>query len=158
MRVKDCMTKQVISVGAGEPVSVAARLMARYNLGALPVRGTDGQLEGMLTDRDIVLRCIAAERSPKAVRVREVMTRSVAAAAPDTDAAAVRAVADGALAAAAGIMAARQVRRLPVTEEGRLVGMVSLADLSRRPDYMMEAAEALEDICAGVRHMDGQEL
>ncbi len=147
MRVKDCMTKQVISVGAGEPVSVAARLMARYNLGALPVRGTDGQLEGMLTDRDIVLRCIAAERSPKAVRVREVMTRSVAAAAPDTDAA-----------AAAGIMAARQVRRLPVTEEGRLVGMVSLADLSRRPDYMMEAAEALEDICAGVRRMDGQEL
>lgn len=147
MRVKDCMTKQVISVGAGEPVSVAARLMARYNLGALPVRGTDGQLEGMLTDRDIVLRCIAAERSPKAVRVREVMTRSVAAAAPDTDAT-----------AAAGIMAARQVRRLPVTEEGRIVGMVSLADLSRRPDYMMEAAEALEDICAGVRHMDGQEL
>lgn len=147
MRVKDCMTKQVISVGAGEPVSVAARLMARYNLGALPVRGPDGQLEGMLTDRDIVLRCIAAERSPKAVRVREVMTRSVAAAAPDTDAT-----------AAAGIMAARQVRRLPVTEEGRLVGMVSLADLSRRPDYMMEAAEALEDICAGVRHMDGQEL
>lgn len=147
MRVKDCMTKQVISVGVGEPVSVAARLMARYNLGALPVRGTDGQLEGMLTDRDIVLRCIAAERSPKAVRVREVMTRSVAAAAPDTDAA-----------AAAGIMAARQVRRLPVTEEGRLVGMVSLADLSRRPDYMMEAAEALEDICAGVRRMDGQEL
>ena len=147
MRVKDCMTKQVISVGAGEPVSVAARLMARYNLGALPVRGADGQLEGMLTDRDIVLRCIAAERSPKAVRVREVMTRSVAAAAPDTDAA-----------AAAGIMAARQVRRLPVTEEGRLVGMVSLADLSRRPDYMMEAAEALEDICADVRHMDGQEL
>ena len=147
MRVKDCMTKQVISVGAGEPVSVAARLMARYNLGALPVRGTDGQLEGMLTDRDIVLRCIAAERSPKAVRVREVMTRSVAAAAPDTDAA-----------AAAGIMAARQVRRLPVTEEGRLVGMVSLADLSRRPDYMMEAAEALEDSCAGVRRMGGQEL
>ena len=83
MRVKDCMTKQVISVGAGEPVSVAARLMARYNLGALPVRGTDGQLEGMLTDRDIVLRCIAAERSPKAVRMREVMTRSVAAAAGD---------------------------------------------------------------------------
>ncbi len=147
MRVKDCMTKQVISVGAGEPVSVAARLMARYNLGALPVRGADGQLEGMLTDRDIVLRCLAAERSPKAVRVRAVMTRSVAAAAPDTDAT-----------AAAGIMAARQVRRLPVTEEGRLVGMVSLADLSRRPDYMMEAAEALEDICAGVRRMDGQEL
>ena len=147
MRVKDCMTKQVISIGAGEPVAVAARLMARHNVGALPVHGPDGQLVGMLTDRDIVLRCVAAERSPKSVCVREVMTRSVAAAAPDTDAT-----------AAAGIMAARQVRRLPVTENGKLVGMVSLADLSRRPDYMMEAAETLEDICACVRHMDGQEL
>ena len=148
MRVKDCMTKQVISVGAGEPVSVAARLMARYNLGALPVRGTDGQLEGMLTDRDIVLRCIAAERSPKAVRVREVMTRSVAAAAPDTDAA-----------AAAGIMAARvmakeQVRRLPVTGQGGLVGYLTLADLSRVDDLSMEAGECLGEICAPVRHLD----
>ena len=142
MRVKDCMTKQVISVGAGEPVSVAARLMARYNLGALPVRGTDGQLEGMLTDRDIVLRCIAAERSPKAVRVREVMTRSVAAAAPDTDAA-----------AAAGIMAARQVRRLPVQEHGRLVGMVSLGDVAVRPDYTMEAGEVLQEISQNIRRV-----
>ena len=140
MRVKDCMTKQVISVGAGEPVSVAARLMARYNLGALPVRGTDGQLEGMLTDRDIVLRCIAAERSPKAVRVREVMTRSVAAAAPDTDAA-----------AAAGIMAARQVRRLPVVEAGKLVGVVSLNDLARNRKTEMEAAQALCEISGNVK-------
>ena len=147
MRVKYCMTKQVISVGAGEPVSVAARLMARYNLGALPVRGTDGRLEGIVTDRDIVLRCIAAGKSPKSVRVHELMTGRVATAAPDTD-----------VSAAAGIMASEQVRRLPVVEQGRLVGMVSLADISRRPDYMMEAAEALEDICAGVRRMDGQEL
>ena len=51
-------------------------------------------------------------------------------------------------------MAAEQVRRLPVVEQGRLVGMVSLADLSRRPDYMMEAAEALENICAGVRRAE----
>ena len=62
--------------------------------------------------------------------------------------------ADTDAAAAAGIMAAEQVRRLPVVEQGRLVGMVSLADLSRRQDYMMEAAEALENICAGVRRAE----
>ena len=143
MRVKDCMSRQVVSVSAAEPASVAARLMARNNVGVLPVRGTDGGLEGIVTDRDLVLRCIAADRSPKAVRVRELMTARVRTVAPDTDAA-----------AAAGIMAAEQVRRLPVVEQGRLVGMVSLADLSRRPDYMMEAAEALENICAGVRRAE----
>lgn len=73
------------------------------------------------------------------------MTGRVATAAPDTD-----------VSAAAGIMASEQVRRLPVVEQGRLVGMVSLADISRRPDYMMEAAETLEDICAGVRRLDAQ--
>ena len=146
MRVKDCMTKQVVSISAAEPACVAARLMARYNVGALPVRGGDGRLEGIVTDRDIVLRCIAAGKSPKAMRVQELMTRRVAAAAPDTD-----------VTAAAGIMASEQVRRLPVIEQGRLVGMVSLADLTRRPDYMMEAAEALEDICAGVRRLDEAE-
>lgn len=139
MRVKECMTKQVVSISGAEPVSVAARLMARYNIGALPVRGADGQLEGIVTDRDIVLRCIAADKSPKAVRVREVMTERVKTAAPDTD-----------VSAAAALMASEQVRRLPVVEQGRLSGIVSLADLSRRPDYMMEAAEALEDICAQV--------
>ena len=146
MRVKDCMTKHVICVSASEPVSVAARQMARYNVGALPVRGPDGRLEGIVTDRDIVLRCVAAGKSPKALRVRDLMTERVRAVAPDTD-----------VSAAAALMAAEQVRRLPVVEQGRLTGMVSLADLSRRPDYMMEAAEALEDICAGVHRMDEME-
>lgn len=66
MRVKDCMTKQVVSISAAEPASVAARMMARYNIGALPVHGSGGRLEGIVTDRDIVLRCIAAGKTPKA--------------------------------------------------------------------------------------------
>ena len=146
MRVKDCMTKQVITVAAGEPVTVAARLMARYNVGALPVRDLDGRVEGIVTDRDILLRCIAADRSPAAMRVREVMSGHVKSVAPDTDAS-----------AAAAIMAERQVRRLPVLEQGHLAGIVSLADLGRRPDYRMEMAEALSDICAGVRRLDGED-
>lgn len=146
MRVKECMSKQIIAVSETEPISVAARLMARYNVGSLPVRNMEGKLEGIITDRDIVLRCIAADKSPKAVHVHEAMTKRVRTVAPGTE-----------VTAAAGIMAMEQVRRLPVVEQGRLVGMVSLADISRRPDYMMEAAEALEDICRGVRQMGEKE-
>lgn len=143
MRVKDCMTKQVITVGGNEPVSVAARLMARHNVGTLPVRGAQGGLDGIVTDRDILVRCVAADKSPRALRVREVMSGRVVAAAPETDAG-----------EAARIMAREQVRRLPVVSQGTVVGMVTLADLCRRPDYAMEAAEALEHICAGVRRLD----
>ena len=56
MKIKDCMSRNVVSVGAQEPVSVAARLMSRYNLGFLPVQGENGRLCGVLTDRDVVLR------------------------------------------------------------------------------------------------------
>lgn len=69
MKIKDCMTKNVISVGASEPVAVAARLMSRYNLGALPVQNADGRLCGMVTDRDVVLRCVAARRDAEHMRV-----------------------------------------------------------------------------------------
>ena len=77
MKVKDCMTKHVISVGTQEPVSVAARLMSRYNLGILPVQTPDGRLCGMVTDRDVVLRCVAAGKDAEAVAVREIMSTGV---------------------------------------------------------------------------------
>ncbi len=147
MRVKDCMTKQVISVGAGEPVSVAARLMARYNLGALPVRGTDGQLEGNAHRpgyRAPVYCCGAKPQGCARAGGHDAERRGGCAGHGRGGGGRDHGRAAGAAAAGDG--------------GGRLVGMVSLADLSRRPDYMMEAAEALEDICADVRHMDGQEL
>ena len=60
MKIRDCMTAHVVCVGAEEPAETAARLMARYNLGLLPVRGADGRMCGVVTDRDLVLRCMAA--------------------------------------------------------------------------------------------------
>lgn len=65
MKVKDCMSRNVVSVGAQEPVSVAARLMSRYNLGVLPVQGENGRLCGVLTDRR---RCAALRRGRKTGR------------------------------------------------------------------------------------------
>ena len=142
MLVKDCMNSHVISVSPEESVAVAARLMARYNVGALPVRAVDNSLCGIVTDRDMVLRCMALERKPEETSVSRVMTERVMSVSPHTN-----------LVQAASLMAKEQVRRLPVVDGRKLVGMVSLGDLSRRDDYAMEAAETLSEISANVKHL-----
>ena len=142
MKVKDCMNSHVIAVSPAENAAVAARLMCRYNVGALPVRERDGSLCGIVTDRDLVLRCLALDRAPEKTAVSRIMTGGVTAITPDTS-----------LTRAAETMAKEQVRRLPVVEGRRLVGMVSLGDLSRRSECSMEAAEALSEITANVKQL-----
>ena len=93
----------------------------------------------MVTDRDIVLRCVAAEEDPAQTMVRDIMTRSCTAVSPHAD-----------CRQAARLMSKQQVRRLPVVEEGRLVGMLSLADLARSHRYDMEAAQALSEISENI--------
>ena len=140
MKVKDCMTAAAISVAEDESVAAAARIMARQNVGALPVRGRGGRLAGIVTDRDLVLRCVASGEAANHVPVGRVMTTRVATVTPEDS-----------VFTAAERMASEQVRRLPVVENGRLVGMVSLADVSRREDYSMEAAAALTEISRNVK-------
>ena len=142
MNVKDCMNHHVIAVEPEESVAVASRLMARHNVGALPVRARDGSLCGIVTDRDVVLRCVALERSPQETTVARVMTDRVASVPPTAS-----------LSQAAAILSREQVRRLPVVEGRRIVGMVSLGDLSHREETAMEAAEALSGIAANVKQL-----
>ena len=142
MNVKDCMNHHVIAVEPEESVAVASRLMARHNVGALPVRARDGSLCGIVTDRDVVLRCVALERSPQETTVARGMTDRVAAVPPTAS-----------LSQAAAILSREQVRRLPVVEGRRIVGMVSLGDLSHREETAMEAAEALSEITANVKQL-----
>lgn len=140
LKVRDCMTRDIVSLSEDESAAAAARMMARYNVGALPVRGRGGHLRGIVTDRDLVLRCVASGETASSVPVGRIMTSRVVAVDPS----------DSVL-RAAEIMAQEQVRRLPVVENGRLVGMVSLADVSRREDYSMEAAVALTEISRNVK-------
>ena len=135
MQVRELMNQSVVSITPGESASLAARLLARHQLGALPVCGEDGGLRGIVTDRDIVTRCVAAETDPHKVPVREIMSRNCAVISPEEDAA-----------EAARLMGAGQVRRLPVLEDGKVVGMVSLGDLAKCRACDMEAAEALSEI------------
>ena len=73
MQVRDVMNPTVVSIAPQESVALAARLLARHNVGALPVCSREGTLHGMVTDRDLVLRCVAAEEDPRQVPVRQVM-------------------------------------------------------------------------------------
>ena len=75
MKIKEIMSNKVISVSPEESAAVAARLLSRYNIGALPVCGREGKLRGMVTDRDIVLRCVAAQEDPSRTKISEIMTR-----------------------------------------------------------------------------------
>ena len=138
MLVKDLMNTQVIHIAPDETAAVAARLLGRYNIGVLPVCTAGGQLRGMLTDRDIVLRCIAAGRAPYQTPVSEILSGHIVSVEPECG-----------TAEAAALMGREQIRRLPVCRGGRLVGMLSLGDLARQ--NALEASQTLGGICSRLR-------
>ena len=139
MTVQELMNPKVITVEPTASAALAARLLSRYNVGALPVCTADRRLRGIVTDRDIVLRCVAAEDDPAQTPVRDIMSRAPATLAPSQD-----------VHAAALAMAAHQVRRLPVVENSKLVGILSLGDLAKSHRYDMEAAQALSEISENI--------
>ncbi len=140
MTVEELMNKSVVSVPPEETASLAARLLQRHNIGALPVCGEDGRLKGIVTDRDIVTRCIAVEDEPGETQVKDIMSRSVMTARPNED-----------IREAVSRMAEKQIRRLPVVQEGKLVGMLSLGDIAKAGRCTMEAARALTEISSNIR-------
>ena len=142
MKVFDLMSESVVSVGTNEPITAAARLLKKYNIGALPVCDDKGRLKGMVTDRDIALRCVAADLSPNKSTVSDIMTRG-----------AVTIDENAYIGDAARIMAEAQIRRLPVCRDGTLVGMLSLGDLARNTECDAEAAEALCEISKNIRRL-----
>ena len=139
MKVKDVMTSRVIRISPEENAAVAARTLAHYNIGVLPVCGGDGKLCGVLTDRDIVTRCLASGRRAEETPVRGIMTNQVVSVSPETD-----------VSAAASLMARQQVRRLPVVRDGEVCGMVSLGDLSQCEQSAPDATDALAEITSNV--------
>ena len=138
MEVKDIMSHPVVSIHPGESVEVAARTMAHYNVGVLPVC-KNGKLCGVVTDRDIVTRCLAAGRKTHITQVGQVMTGNVTAVRPNMD-----------VSVAAHLMGRLQVRRLPVVEDGKLCGMVSIGDMAIREETVLDASDALTDVSGNV--------
>jgi CBS domain-containing protein len=116
--VRDTMTADPRSITPGDPIVEAARLMRDEDIGSLPVT-EEGRLVGMLTDRDLAVRVVAEGKSPESTTVGEVFSRDPVTAEPDQD-----------LDEALRLMARHQVRRLPVVEDDRLVGILAQADVA----------------------------
>jgi CBS domain-containing protein len=118
-KVREIMTQNPTAVRRDSTVGEAAQLMKREDVGSLPV--VDGDtLVGIVTDRDIVLRVVAEGREPGSTTVGEVHSDDPVAVEPEQD-----------LDEALQQMARHQVRRLPVVDGGRLVGVVAQADVAR---------------------------
>ena len=116
--VREAMTEDPRSIGPSASVVEAAQLMRDEHIGSLPI--TDGDtLLGMITDRDITTRVVAEAADPKMTSVGDVVSRDLISIEPDED-----------LEEAVQLMASHQVRRLPVVENGRLVGIVAQADVA----------------------------
>ena len=117
-QVRDVMTSNPRTTEATTSVADAARLLREEDVGALPVV-EEGRLIGMLTDRDIVVRVLAEGKDPRSTAVGEIASREIESAAPEQE-----------LDQALRLMARRQVRRLPVVEGERLVGILAQADVA----------------------------
>ena len=135
MQLKDVMTPGVEVIAPEASIYEAAEKMSHLDVGPLPV--CDGErLVGMLTDRDITVRAVAAGRDPRMTQVRDVMTPDVVYGFEDQD------VQD-----AVRLMEQYQIRRLPVLNRSkRLVGIVSLGDLAVHPGNQPLAGEVLEQV------------
>lgn len=135
MKVLEVMSRDVEPIPGDATIQQAALRMAEGDFGAVLVGGPDG-LEGILTDRDIILRAVVDGRDVTTTTVREVMSSTLYTCRGEDE------VAD-----AFSEMSERQVRRLPVLDEsGRLIGIVAMSDLARRETDPRRAAEALREI------------
>ncbi|MBU5267260.1 CBS domain-containing protein [Virgibacillus proomii] len=134
-QIRNYMTNNVYTVNESQSIQEAAALMSEHNIGALPVVDNSENMVGMITDRDITLRSTAqgeASQTP----VSEVMTaQKIVHGTPDMD-----------IHQAAELMAEQQIRRLPIVENGKIVGMVALGDLAVDHQLQNEAGEALSNI------------
>ncbi|WP_178022876.1 CBS domain-containing protein [uncultured Paenibacillus sp.] len=133
-KVSEIMTQDVVTVTPQDNVYEAAVKMKENDTGFIPVVEGGDKLIGVITDRDLVIRGIA-EKRPGSTAVDEVMTKGIKTASRDMS-----------VDEAAELMARQQIRRLPVCEGDRLIGIVSIGDMAVRNIFADNAGEALSEI------------
>lgn len=139
MKVQDCMCKDVCCIKPETKIGEAAKLMSQNHIGCLPVCDNNNSICGIVTDRDLILRCVACDKDVKQTPVSDIMTCNVTTCKKTDD-----------ITNAENKMAQKQVRRLPVCDDNnRVVGMLTLGDLINNDDEIEEEElwTTLEDIC-----------
>lgn len=147
MKVKELMSTNITCVSESTPADQIALHMRKNDVGCMPVCDDAGHIKGIVTDRDLVIRCLAkaasADKNDKKtgdpvkhmLTAGEIMSLDPVTISPDQN------IHDAAL-----LFSAHKIRRLPVTEASRIVGMLSLGDVAVKPVYIDEAGDALSAI------------
>ena len=138
MKVKDCMCGEVCCVKPDTKVYEIAKLMGQNHIGCVPVCDDQNCLVGIITDRDIILRSIANDKDVKSTKASEIMTTNVCTCNENED-----------ISDAENKMAQNQIRRIPVVDNNKVIGILTLGDLAH---YNEETGEdnfcnTVEDIC-----------
>ncbi len=137
MKVKEIMTQGVTKIGSSASVTEAAKKMDSMNVGVIPVE-ENGNLVGMVTDRDICIRVVARDKDCRSTSVKDVMTRNVITCSEDED-----------VSEAVRLMEERQVHRLLICDRSkRPVGILSVGDIAAKGHEETLAGEVLEAVCA----------
>lgn len=144
MKVREIMTTEVATAQPDSTLEEVASMMKEEDTGAIPVLDED-ELVGIITDRDIVVRCIAEGKDATETNVEDILSEDLVTISPDDD-----------VEEAARLMSERQIRRLPVVEEGELIGMISLGDIAVKEVDEEPATAALEGVSRGVKQTGRQ--
>jgi CBS domain-containing protein len=137
MKVEHVMTRGVQACRPETNLSTAAMQMWKGDCGVLPVVTANGEVVGMITDRDICMAAATKHRDPATIRVKEVISRQVYACSPEAD-----------IHTALNIMRQKQVRRLPIinAEDGKLVGILSIDDIALKAEGGLRADLSAQDL------------
>lgn len=119
MKVKDCMCNEVLWATPNNTVQDCANMMCNQHVGCIPVCDDSKKIVGLVTDRDIILRCIACNKDPKNTPISDIMTCNPCCCTPDTDIIEVE-----------NLMSQNQVKRIPIVENNKIVGILTLGDLA----------------------------
>ena len=138
MKVQDCMCGDICVCSPENTVCDCSKLMNNRHVGCVPVCDAENKVVGLVTDRDIILRCIACDKDPKNTKISEIMTTNVCCCKPEQD------VCD-----AEQDMCETQVRRIPVVDNNnKIIGMLSLGDLAKNNNVSKEdVGKTVEGIC-----------
>jgi CBS domain-containing protein len=138
MKIRDVMTPNPRTVSPNDTIQTAARVMQAEDAGAVPVVD-GGRVLAVVTDRDIVVR-VVAEGGPSSTPVKQIASQVVICATPDMS-----------TREASDLMSEHQIRRLPVVENDRLVGIVSIGDLAVKEGKDSRIGDTLQNISEGVK-------
>lgn len=138
MKVKDCMCQEVCCVNPNNTIKDCATIMSDKHVGCIPVCDNTQNVVGLVTDRDIILRGIACNKDVNTTPVSDIMTTKVCCCNPNTD-----------ITEAERLMSENQVKRIPVVDNNKIVGILTLGDLSANTQVSDKSvSDTLNNICS----------